>query len=203
MIQKETLRNALASFLFTAMCHAQTPNPLPVPLPGSDTWQSKLEYHVHHAYGAEGLLGSAAFAGYFQATDSPREWGQGASGYGKHLFSAMAYTGVRNVLAFGLDSALHQDPRYYRSGRTGAWRRTKYALRATLFSHTDSGGETFATWRFGSAYSAAFISNQWRPDRVNTVALSLRQGTTQLGFDALGNVGSEFWPDIRKKLLRK
>jgi YD repeat-containing protein len=85
---------------------------------------------------------------------------------------------------------------------TGTWRRTKYALHETLFTHRDSGGETLATWRLGSAYSAAFLANQWRPDRVNTTGLSLREGTTQLGFDALGNLRREFWPDIRKKLRR-
>ena len=212
MIYRQILLTALAGTAFVASCCAQIPNPsLGTSDPGAsnpgtlvdDTWQSKLSFHLHSAYGPEGVLGSIAFAGYFQATDSPREWGQGGEGYGKRVASAVAYTGVRNALAFGLDSAMHQDPHYYRSGRIGAWRRAKYAVRATIFTRTDSGGETFASWRLGSAYGAAFISNQWRPDRVNTTALSLQQGTTQLGFDVLGNLGREFWPDLRQKLLHR
>jgi hypothetical protein len=195
MTYRKVLVNALTSALFVATCSAQTPDP--------DTWQSKLEFHIISAYGPVALLESAAIAGYLQATDSPREWGQGSTGYGKRAVSAMAYSGVRNAMALGLDTTLHQDPRYYRSGMTGTWRRTKYVLHSTLYTRTDSGGETLATWRFGSAYSAAFIANQWRPDRVNTTGLSLREGTTRLGFDVLGNLGSEFWPDVRKRLRRR
>jgi hypothetical protein len=166
-------------------------------------WESKLRFHVVSAYGPEGLTSSIVYAGYLQEIDSPREWGQGGAGYGRRLGSTLAYSGVRNALGFGLDSALHQNPRYYRAGGTGLWRRTGHAIRGTILTRTDSGGETFATWRFGSAYSAAFLSNQWRPDRVNTASLSLSQGSTQIGFDLLANLGSEFWPDIRSRIFRR
>jgi hypothetical protein len=106
--------------------------------------------------------------------------------------------GVRNLLGFNLDSALHQDPRYHRSTGRGMWRRTKHAFRETILAHKDAGGETLATLRLGSAYGAAFIANEWYPDRVNTVALGISQGMTQLGFDLLSNLGSEFWPDIKR-----
>ena len=166
-------------------------------------WESKLRFHVVSAYGPEGLASSVVYAGYLQEVDSPREWGQGGAGYGRRLGSTLAYSGVRNALGFGLDSALHQNPRYDRTGGAGVWRRTRHAIRGTMLTRTDSGGEAFAAWRFGSAYSAAFLSNQWRPDRVNTVSRSMSQGSTQIGFDLLANLGSEFWPDIKGKILRR
>jgi len=144
------------------------------------------------AYGAGALAGSVVYAGFLQEIDFPREWGQGGVGYGKRLGSTLAYSGIRNVLGFGLDSALRQDPRYYRSGNTGVWRRMKHAFRGTILTRTDSGGETLATWQLGSAYGAAFLSNEWYPDRLNTVKLGLAQGSTQIGFDLLANLGSEF-----------
>jgi len=166
-------------------------------------WQGKLRYHAVSAYGPGALAGAVVYDGFLQGIDFPREWGQGWPGYSKRLGSTLAYSGVRNVLGFGLDSALHQDPRYYRATERGTWRRARHAFRETLLTHKDSGGETLATWRLGSAYGAAFISNEWYPDRVNTIALGLSQGTTQLGFDFLSNLGSEFWPDIKKKMLRR
>lgn len=165
-------------------------------------WQRKLRFHSESAYGPAALAGSAAYVGVLQELDFPREWGQGGLGYGKRLGSTLAYAGVRNLMGFGLDTALHQDPRYYRSAERGFWRRTKHAFHGTIFTRTDSGGETFATWRFASAYGATFLSNEWYPDRVNTVALGFEQGTTQIGFDLLANMGSEFWPDVKKKILR-
>jgi hypothetical protein len=166
-------------------------------------WQSKLRFHAVAAYGPGALAGSAVYASFLQEIDFPREWGQGGVGYGRRLGSTLAYAGVRNVLGFGLDSALHQDPRYDRSGAGGGWRRVKHVFRGTILTRTDSGKETLATWRLGSAYGATFISNQWYPDRLNTIKLGLLQGSTQIGFDLLGNLGSEFWPDIKKKILRR
>jgi hypothetical protein len=174
---------------------AQTPEALDM--------NGKLRYHAERTFGPGSIAMTGVKAGYSQMTDSPWEWGQGASGYGKRVASSMASSGIRSVLAFGLDSALHQDPRYFRSDSAGVWPRTAHALRGTILTRTDSGGETLSVWRLGSAYGAAFISNQWYPDRLNTTRHGLVGGSTRLGFDAAKNVIAEFWPDIKKKISRR
>jgi hypothetical protein len=70
-------------------------------------------------------------------------------------------------------------------------------------THTDRGGETVSTWRLGGDYGAAFLSNEWYPARLNTVRLGALQGTLHLGFDCASNLGSEFWPDVRRKILHR
>jgi hypothetical protein len=55
----------------------------------------------------------------------------------------------------------------------------------------------------GSAYGAAFPSNQWYPDRLNTVRLGVWQGSLQFGFDFAGNLGDELLPDLKRKMLRR
>jgi hypothetical protein len=164
---------------------------------------AKLRFHLESAYSPTGLAGIAAYAGVLQAFDAPKEWGQGGAAYGKRVASMAGWAGIHGALAFGLDTTLHQDPRYFRSGEGGFWRRAGHSLRGTILTHTDSGGETFSTWRFGSAYGAAFLSNQWYPDRLNTVRLGVLQGSVTLGFDLLGNLGKEFWPDVKRKARRK
>jgi len=171
----------------------------PVPLDLNE----KLAYHAANAYGPWELLGSAAYAGILQGIGTPEEWGGGVDGYGKRLASTLAGSGIHGVLAFGLDSALHEDPRYFRSHSSGFWGRAGHAVRGTILTRTDAGGETFSVWRFGSAYGAAFLSNQWYPDRLNTVRLGFLQGSLRLGFDLASNLGSEFWPDIKTKILRR
>jgi len=163
----------------------------------------KLRFHSYNTYSPMAILGFAAYAGVLQAINTPEEWGQGAGPYAKRVASTAAWSGMHSAMAFGLDSALHQDPRYYRSESTGFWRRAGHALRGTILTHTDAGGETFSAWRVGSAYGAAFLSNVWYPDRLNTARLGFLQGSMGLGFDLIGNVGSEFWPDIRRKLLHR
>jgi hypothetical protein len=166
-------------------------------------WRTKLEFHALSAYGPQALAGEAAYDGFLQGIDFPKEWGQGVLGYSERFGSSLAYGGIRNTLGFGLDTVLHQDPRYHRAGDGGLWRRMKQVFRGTILTHTDSGKETLAAWRLVSAYGAAFISNQWYPDRDNTVKLGLAEGSTQIGFDLLVNLSSEFWPDVKKKLLRR
>lgn len=163
----------------------------------------KLRFHAESVYGPRALVGSALYAGILQDIGTPAEWGQGAGAYGKRFASTVACGATHAVLAFGLDSALHQDPRYFRSSSTGFGRRMAHALRGTILTRTDSGGETLSTWRLGSAYGAAFLSNQWYPERLNTVRLGVLQGSLQLGFDLLSNVGSEFLPDLKRKILRR
>lgn len=164
-------------------------------------WQSKLRFHAANVYSPASLAGSAAFAGF--PTAAGRGWETGEVGYGNRLGAGLAYTGVRNAIGFGLDSALHQDPRYYRSQSAGTWSRVKHAFRGTVLTRTDSGGETLSTWRLGSAYGGALLTNRWYPGRVDTVSRGLAQGSTQIGFDLLNNLASEFWPDVKKTILRR
>jgi hypothetical protein len=173
----------------------QDPGPLDV--------TGKLLYHAESTYSPSAMLGIAAYAGALQEYNAPREWGQGAGAYGKRFSSTLAWSGIHSTLAFGLDSTLHQDPRYFRSQETGFWRRTGHALRGTLLTRTDSGGETLSTWRIGSAYGAAFLSNEWYPDRLNTVRWGLIDGSMTLGFAFASNLGVEFGPDIKRKFLRR
>ncbi|MDR3702919.1 MAG: hypothetical protein P4L56_24950 [Candidatus Sulfopaludibacter sp.] len=163
----------------------------------------KLTYHLNQSVGPLALVGNAAYAGILQGAGTPPEWGQGESGYGKRFGSSVACSGIHSALAFGLDSGLHQDPRYFRSAGGGFWRRTGHAFRSMILTHTDKGTETLSVWRFGSAYGAAYLSNQWYPDRLNTVGLGFAEGTLQLGFDFASNLGSEFWPDFKRKILRR
>lgn len=163
--------------------------------------KSKLRFHAESVYSPLSIAGAAAYAGILQGIGTPEEWGQGAGPYGKRFASTVACSGIHAVLAFGLDSTLHQDPRYFRSRDTGFWRRTAHALRGTILTRTDHGGETLSTWRLGSAYGAAFLSNQWYPDRLNTVRLGALQGSLQLGFDFAHNLGAEFLPDVKRKIF--
>jgi len=179
----------------TALTPAQTIEPLDV--------KGKLYFHVKHTVGPSAILGAAAYAAVLQEADAPEEWKQGGEAYGKRLGTMVAWTGIHSALAFGLDSTLHQDPRYFRASGKGFWRRSGHALRGTVLTRTDSGGETISTWRIGSDYGSAVLSNLWYPSRLNTARLGFIQGTATLGFDLLGNLASEFWPDVKKKILRR
>lgn len=166
-------------------------------------WKGKLKFHAVSTYGPVAILGFAAGAAVLQSTDSPREWGQGGAAYGKRFASLAGCSAIHTTLAFALDSTLRQDPRYYRSSRTGFFRRSAHALRGTILTRTDAGSETVSTWRIGSAYGSAFLSNMWYPDRLNNVHLGLIQGSLTMGLGLASNLGLEFWPDVKRKVLHR
>jgi hypothetical protein len=176
-------------------CAAQTTAPLSV--------KEKLVFHAKLAYGPGTLVGIAAIAGYQQLVKAPDEWGPGGAGYGRRIGYIGTLSGIRGVLGFGLDSALHEDPRYYRSKSTGFFPRVAHAIRGTILTRTDSGGETLSLWRIGGDYGAAFLSNTAYPDRLNTPHQGFIQGSEIMGVDLACNLGAEFWPDIRKKLFHR
>jgi hypothetical protein len=181
----------------TAMAQTAAIDPEPM------DWQAKLAFHAQSTYEPLPLLSFAAYAGLLQEINSPTEWGQGAEAYGKRFGSTVAWSGIHSTLAFGLDSALHQDPRYYRSLRSGFWRRSAHALRGTILTRTDSGGETLSTWRIGSAYGAAYLSNLWYPARLDTAREGFIDGSLGLGFSLAANLGTEFWPDVKRRFSGK
>ena len=165
--------------------------------------KAKLRFHAVETASPGFVVEMAAYAGALHCMDTPREWGQGGAPYGRRLASTAACSGIHSAMAFGLDSALHEDPRYFRSDGGSFWHRTGHAFRGIILTHTDRGTETFSVWRFGSAYGAAYVSNQWYPGRLNTVSLGFAQGSLQLGFDLARNLASEFGPDIKRMVFRR
>lgn len=162
----------------------------------------KLNYEIKQSLGPMSLLGDAAYAGILQETNTPAGWGQGGSAYGKRFGVTAACSGIHSSIAFGLDSSLHEDPRYFRSGAGGFWRRTGHAVRGTILTRTDKGDETLSVWRLGSAYGAAYVADLWYPGRVDTARLGFTEGSLQLGFDLASNLAAEFWPDLKRKMPR-
>jgi hypothetical protein len=167
------------------------------------TAKAKLRLHLQQTASPGFVSEMAVYAGVLQWMDTPREWGQDAASYGKRVASAAGATAIRNLFAFSLDSTLREDPRYRRAGHGGLFPRLGHAVRETVVTRTDSGRARPATWRFGSALGAAYLSNRWYPDRLNTWSSGLEQGAATVGLDLLGNIGSEFWPDVKHRLFRR
>src|SRR5260370_24635904 len=113
--------------------------------------------------GPQSILRAAASAGISQATNTPKEWGGGAQAYGERVGSAFAQHVIRGTLQYGASAALHEDNRYFVSGQTGFFRRTKYAIASTLLALHDNGNRACAFSHVASAAVAAFISREWQP----------------------------------------
>jgi len=169
----------------------------------SMTGSEKFHYYLQSTYGPRSFAYTALSSGIKQAQGSPTEWGGGLEGYGKRYASSFGQKAINRSIRIGLQSLLHEDPRYQPSGHSGFWNRTLSATGQAFFVYKDQGGTRIGYTRFAGNFGAAFISRQWHPDSYRTTGDCLISGFTSIGIDAAKNVFSEFWPDIRKMFHRK
>ena len=59
----------------------------------------KLNYEIKRSLGPLALVGDAAYAGILQEADTPTEWGQGWSAYGRRYASTAAEAGGRKSIS--------------------------------------------------------------------------------------------------------
>jgi len=178
---------------------AQKPDDQKAPL----SIKNKLKYHVTRTIEPGVLIRAAIGAAEQQVRNAPPEWGQGAAAYGRRYGFSVASNALRNGLAFGLDAALHEDPRFYRLGKDSIWKRTQSAVRQTAICRNDQGRRKIAVWRVGSAFGSSAISTAWRPNSEDQFSDFMIRGIVTLAIDTGSNVFREFWPDIKKRLRRK
>lgn len=136
--------------------------------------------------------------------NSDPELGRGAAGYGRYYWRTFVdgVSGAYFTEAI-VPTLTHEDPRYYTLGRGGFWRRTWYSLSRTFVTKTDSGGTEFNWSEVGGNACVAALSNSYYPPQERGVSQTLRDWGTQMESAALNNVAKEFWPDIRRKILRQ
>jgi hypothetical protein len=106
---------------------------------------------------------------------------------------------LRQNIAFGVGALDHEDPRYFRIGQGGVWKRTRYAIGHAFVVRNDNGSPMPAYSRFVADYSMPLLAQLWRPEAFRT-GRALGIGSALVGSDAAYNIWREFLPDIRKKL---
>lgn len=167
------------------------------------TASERFRLYLRRTFGIGSIVDSAAGAGIRQWEDTPKEWKHGAEGYGDRIGTSYATHFIRETLEYGASAALREDNRYIRSGESGFWKRSKHALVYTFMARNDAGNEHFAYSRFGSAAGAAFISRIWQPHSNNSTGDGAVVFGITIGTDMGANMFHEFWPDIRRRVLRR
>ena len=143
------------------------------------------------------FVSAGMMAGASQANKSYPEFGQGAKGYGRYFWHAVADQAVGNYLTEAIVPAVtHEDPRYYTLGHGGFFKRTGYAVSRLLITRTDSGRRTFNLSEIVGNGAGAGISDLYYPSRERTWTKTGQKWVTQIALDGVFNIVKEFWPDI-------
>ena len=106
-------------------------------------------------------------------------------------------------MTYGLGSALHEDNRYFNSGRKGFWPRTGYALSSGILARHDDGSLHFSISQVGGVAAGAFLARTWLPPSQSSAGA----GAVSFGITMASNVGfsvvKEFLPDLGRAVARK
>lgn len=143
-------------------------------------------------------------AGIGQATNNTPQWGQGAKGYGIRYGTNLGDLLIGNYMVGAVFPVVfRQDPRYFQSGKGTFWRRTWYALSRVAITQSDSGKEELNVSELGGNAVAGVISNTYHPAENRSFGQASQTWATQLAVDAVGFELKEFWPDIRRRFVKR
>jgi len=177
----------------------ETPGGRAIPLTGKQKWSLALKETVDPFNMVNAVIGAA----FSQKGNQTPKYGEGVPAYGMRFGAALADFSTQNFFSAGvLATLLHQDPRYFRKG-PGAKVPTRvlYSVSRLFVARQDSGRSTFnASGIFGMSLGIA-ASNLYYPSASQRGTVMAGRLETSLFGGVTGNLMSEFWPDIQKKLF--
>jgi hypothetical protein len=143
-------------------------------------------------------------AAHAMALNSDPELGHGIAGYGRYYWRTFTDGVSGTFFTEAIVPAItHEDPRYYTMGQGGFFRRTSYAISRAFVTKTDSGGTSFNFSEVVGNGLEASLSNAYYPPQERGLSQTALNFGTQMESAVLNHIFQEFWPDIRKKILRQ
>lgn len=196
----------IARALLASACLAAGAEHLPAqslsdpPLSNGDKW----DFATAEVFAPLAILDLGAAAGLRQEQDQFPSFGEGTFGFLKRYGVAFGnHTSSDYMTGAIFPILLHEDPRYFRKGAGGFFRRTFYAVSRIPVTRTDKGTNRFNFSEFLGNAAAASLANVYLPKGDRTTSYSAQQFGLFLLSDTLVNFAQEFWPDVRNKLFRK
>jgi len=164
--------------------------------------KNKFWLATQDSFDYSSFISAGMLAGVSQANKSYPEFGQGAKGYGRYYWHALADQAVGNYMTEAVVPAItHEDPRYYTLGQGGFFKRTGYAVSRLIVTRTDTGGRTFNFSEIVGNGAGAGISDTYYPGRERTWTKTGQKWVTQVALDGFFNIVKEFWPDINRAVF--
>jgi hypothetical protein len=151
------------------------------------------------------LVNAAVGAAFSQRGNQTPKYGEGGMAFGQRFGAAFLDFGTQNFFSAGLlATVLHQDPRYYRKGPgTGIAKRVVYSVSRLVIASQDSGASAFNASGIGGMMMGIAASNLYYPAASRRGSVMSCRISTSLTGGIMGNLMSEFWPDLQKKFFHK
>jgi hypothetical protein len=151
------------------------------------------------------IVSAAMTAAFSQHDNQTPKYGEGWPNYGKRFGAAITDFGTQNLFSAGLFATLlHQDPRYFRKGPgTAVMPRVWYSVTRLFVCRNDAGQSVLNSSNLLGMSLGIAASNLYYPSPSRTGTVMAGRIETSLLGGLTGNLLSEFWPDIQRKLFHK
>ena len=167
--------------------------------------KGKFKLAIEDSFDPYSYVIAGAFAGLGQTKDDPKSWGEESwVPFIKRYGASFADQTSENIMTEAVVPwLLKEDPRYFRLGTGGFFKRTGYALSRSWVTQTDAGHRTFNFSEILGAGTSAGISNLYYPREDRTMSANLSRWGVMVGEDTFFNLLKEYWPDIHHKILKR
>jgi hypothetical protein len=169
------------------------------------TSREKWNLAWRETYDPFNIASAAMTAAFSQRGNQTPKYGEGWPNYGRRFGAAIADFGTQNFFSAGVFANLfHQDPRYFRKGPTAKLApRVAYSVSRLLVCRDDSGKSVLNTSNLAGTALGIAASNVYYPSASRTGTVMAGRVETSLFGGLMGNLMSEFWPDVEKKVFHK
>jgi hypothetical protein len=124
----------------------------------------------------------------------------GVAGFGKSYVRSVGDQIIGSYFTEAvLPSLLHEDPRFMRRGTGSFFQRVGYATSRILVARLDNGGSRFNISEVAGNAGVVAATSLYYPDS-RTASEATERFAMALGNDAISNLLTEFWPDIKHRL---
>jgi hypothetical protein len=138
-----------------------------------------------------------------QANGTPRQWGGGFPGFGRRVASRAGDAVLQGTFQAPLAAALHEDVRYISSSHHGFKRRAAHAVLYSFLTYNDKGHPTLNIANLTAYYASTAVSTAWLPGIKSAARYTFSNASEQIALSFPLNVVQEFWPEIRRHVLRR
>ena len=170
---------------------------------GPLTKKQRFNQYLDDTVGPFVIFREAAAAGISQGLGKPPEWGGGMTGYGRRFADDLGFNIVHESIAYSAGALLHEDNRYFASGKTSIGGRTIHALLSPFEAHRRDGSVGFSYSNVAGVLGATALSRLWEPPSDHGPGNIGRAIAYSFGGSAAYNVFREFVPDLIRRIQKR
>jgi hypothetical protein len=166
------------------------------------TRDERIDLYLKSLVNPWGFAKAAASGAIDHLRNKPEEWGQGWGPYGERVANVEGQYLVQKTVTYLISAPLHEDNRYFGSGKHGVWPRVGYALETSLMARHDNGNLYVSVSQLTGVAAGAFAARLWLPPSQKDAGNAAISFGITMGANAGFSVVKEFLPDIVRRVRR-